>query len=526
MKIEMPHSEPRLMILPKQLGVAVLYALFAYIASLYFKSDIVASVFEPTSGLALAVLLIGGLRYAWAIFLGELLFSVMSGSPSWAMAATTLGNTLGPLLGAWLLMHDGRFDSRLRSLRDYLRLILLGSAGNAIADPIGNLSLLVSGNAAAENYFREVAHWWMGDTLGIILITPLFLVWRQTENDCLKLKRVSEALLLLGLTFMAGQVVFLDLLYGSFGLVAKGYLMFLFIAWVAVRLGTCGTVVALVMTAAQALLGGHYGTGFFADDIAATQLTNYWLYMVILSLVGMALATYFAERNLAERRLHDLSAHLQDVREEEKAGIAREIHDDLGGTLTAIKMDIYWLARGLPAGKESAPLFERIESMSQLLDNAVGVTRRVITELRPTILDDLGLLAAIEWQAAQFQKRTGIECRVECIGDKGDLDKQRSIALFRIFQEALTNVARHSGASRVEVVFYHDDTEVMLKIRDNGRGVPEKRTEASIPYGILGMQERADQLGGKIEFDSPPGGGFNVTVALPLSANHPNEEKA
>ena len=517
------NTQRRLIDLLKLLGVAAFYTLFAYIVSRYFKSDMVASVFEPASGLALAILLIGGMQYAWAIFLGGLLFSVISSSPLWVAAVTTLGS----FLGAWLLTHDGRFDSRLRSSRDYLRLIFLGSVGYAVADPIGSMVLHVSGFLSAENYSKGVAHWWMGDTLGIILITPLFLVWRLEKSDWLEMKRVHVAALLLGLTFLAGQAVFLDWFHDSIGSVAKGYVMFLFIAWVAVRLGTYGTMAALVMTAAQALLGASYGTGFFADDIAATQLTNYWLYMAILSVVGMALATYITERNLAERQLRDLSAHLQNVREEEKANIAREIHDDLGGTLTAIKMDIYWLTRGLPAGKESTPLLERIESMSQLLDNAVDVTRRIISDLRPTILDDLGLLAAIEWQAAQFQKRTGIECRVNCIEDKGSLDKQRSIALFRIFQEALTNVVRHSGASRVEVEFHHGEEEAALSISDNGRGMPGERTViASGSYGIRGMFERIGQLGGRIKFDSPPGGGLNVAVVLPLSANYQKEEKA
>ncbi|MDP2693996.1 MAG: MASE1 domain-containing protein [Gallionella sp.] len=524
----MPHSntQRRLTALLKQLGVAAIYALVAYMLGSYLKSDTVASVFEPTSGLALAVLLIGGLRYAWAIFLGELLFSVISSSPLWVTVATSLGNTLGPLLGAWLLTRDGRFDSRLRSLRDYLQLILRGGGGSGIAALVGSTALLVSGAPPAGGPFLDMIHWWMGDTLGIILITPLFLVWRLEKGDWLEMKRVHVAALLLALTFLAGQAVFLDWFHDSFGLVSKGYVMFLFIAWVAVRLGTWGTVIALVITAIQALLGAHYGTGFFADDVAATQLTNYWLYMVILSLVGMALATYFAEQRLAERQLRDLSAHLQNVREEEKAGIAREIHDDLGGTLTAMRMEIYFLERGLPAGKESAPLFERIESMSRLLDNAVGVTRRVITELRPTMLDDLGLLAAIEWQAAQFQKRTGIECRVKCIEDKGSLDKQRSIALFRIFQEALTNVARHSGASRVEVEFHHGDEEVVLSIGDNGRGMPGEHVIAPDSYGIRGMFERVGQLGGKIKFDSPPSGGLNVAVVLLLPASHKKEEKA
>ncbi len=154
---------------------------------------------------------------------------------------------------------------------------------------------------------------------------------------------------------------------------------------------------------------------------------------------------------------------------------------------------------------------------------ALNDLRKVVYDLRPTMLDDLGLLAALEWQAGQFHKLSGIECRVNCIGDKGDLDQLRSIALFRILQEALTNVTRHSGASRVEIEFHHSDEEVVMSIIDNGRGMTENRTDASIPHGILGMRERTNQLGGTINFETPPGGGFNVTVILPLPA-HKKEE--
>ena len=232
-------------------------------------------------------------------------------------------------------------------------------------------------------------------------------------------------------------------------------------------------------------------------------------------------------RKRIERRLHDLAAHLQSVREEEKAGIAREIHDDMGGTLTALKIETYWLKTELSAYKNAKPLLNRIGEMSQLIDKAVGVMRSIITGLRPTIIDDLGLLAALEWQAAQFYKHTGIECRVNCVCASVEectkkLDKARSITLFRIAQEALNNVAKHSGASRVEIEFLRNDEEVVMSIIDNGCGMKAKRTAASIPYGILGMCERADQLGGKVSFDTPPGGGFNVTVILPGS----NEEIA
>ncbi|MDH4286805.1 MAG: PAS domain-containing sensor histidine kinase, partial [Gallionella sp.] len=222
-------------------------------------------------------------------------------------------------------------------------------------------------------------------------------------------------------------------------------------------------------------------------------------------------------RKATERQLHDLTAYLQSVREEEKVAIAREIHDDLGGMLTAMKIESYWLKSELKAHHlEATALFERALEMAHLIDNASAAMRNVITGLRPSILDDLGLLAALEWQAARFQKLAGIESRVNCIGDKGDLDRARSIALFRVAQEALSNVAKHSGASRLEIEYHHSDEEVVMSVIDNGRGIMEKPESAEKHYGILGMRERVEQLGGKISIDTPPGGGFNLTVIMPL----------
>src|SRR5665647_155847 len=207
------------------------------------------------------------------------------------------------------------------------------------------------------------------------------------------------------------------------------------------------------------------------------------------------------DRKAGEEQLRKLTAHIQTAREEEKTRIAREIHDDLGGTLTALKMDAYLLAGKLSGNEQAAPLLERVESMTQLIDNAVGVTRRVISDLHPTILDDLGLVAALEWQCGQFHKRTGIACEVFGAGDKDDeckLDKSAAINLFRIFQEALTNVAQHSGATRVNAEFHQGDEEIILTISDNGRGLPEGHVIAQTSYGLRGMHERVAQLDGQI----------------------------
>lgn len=236
-----------------------------------------------------------------------------------------------------------------------------------------------------------------------------------------------------------------------------------------------------------------------------------------------------SERKITERQLRELSAHLQTVREEEKARIAREIHDELGGTLTALKMDVQLLADELSANKEALHLAEQAVTIADLLGNASVATRRIITDLRPAVLDDLGLLAALEWQAGQFRQRTGIQCWVTCrkiAGHTGETNRMQSIHLFRIFQESLTNIARHSGATRVEVDLQYEDQIVSLTIRDNGRGLPEGHDTHRTSYGMLGMRERVEQMKGRINFYNSPGHGLSVQVTLPLPVDVPNEEKA
>jgi PAS domain S-box-containing protein len=232
----------------------------------------------------------------------------------------------------------------------------------------------------------------------------------------------------------------------------------------------------------------------------------------------------------AEQQLRELTMHLQSVREEEKAGLAREIHDDLGSTLAALKLKLSHLLDFELAGEmKSAPLFARLESMSFILEHAIAATRRIITDMRPDVLDNLGLFAALKWQAEQFHKYTGIMCRIVCANDRGcvdcrecahQLDKTQSINLFRIFQEALTNVARHSGAACVVAEYRPGDGHVLLSIRDDGCGLPEGHVPATTSFGIRGMRERVGQLGGEITFENALGGGLCVTVRLPLASGN------
>ena len=228
-----------------------------------------------------------------------------------------------------------------------------------------------------------------------------------------------------------------------------------------------------------------------------------------------------AERELEHSRqeLRNLSTHQQTVREEERTRIAREIHDELGQTLTALKLDIAWLKHRLPAGAK--PLHEKMRQMSTLADTTIETVHRIATELRPGLLDDLGLAAAIEWQAADFQNRSGISCSAALAADDLELDRDLATALFRIFQETLTNIARHAGATRTEVRLEKNEDNIVLTVTDNGHGITKKQSNNDRAFGIIGMRERAHLWGGELTIAGSRNEGTTVTVAIPLSQRLP-----
>jgi signal transduction histidine kinase len=227
----------------------------------------------------------------------------------------------------------------------------------------------------------------------------------------------------------------------------------------------------------------------------------------------------------SHEQLRALNTYLQQVREEERTRIAREVHDELGQALTGLKLDLIWLAGKLP--KHARPLLRKIKAMSGQIDSTVQIIRRVATELRPGILDNLGLIAAIEWQATEFQDRTGIICDLKIEVEETMLDPELTTACFRIFQETLTNIIRHAKATRVDVNLSHDrvgdDDTLVLTVRDNGRGIAEKEIVNAMSIGLIGMRERAAQVGGDVLFFGLPGQGTTVTMRLPLLT--PLEEK-
>jgi signal transduction histidine kinase len=235
-----------------------------------------------------------------------------------------------------------------------------------------------------------------------------------------------------------------------------------------------------------------------------------------------ALSNEIKDRLLAEEQLREsqvqlraLAARLVSVREEERTRIAREIHDELGQVLTGLKLDVTWLAKRLT--KKQNELLEKTEGMRQLIDATVQQVRRISTGLRPEILDEMGLVAAIGWQAGEFQRRVGIRCRLRLPEDQISLDKERSTAVFRIFQEVLTNVARHARATSVHVDLAISEDNLTLQVADDGIGISADQVRSHDSLGLLGMRERAQLLGGDVSIHGAPSRGTTVSVSLPTS---------
>ncbi|HXJ60578.1 MAG TPA: histidine kinase [Verrucomicrobiae bacterium] len=281
-------------------------------------------------------------------------------------------------------------------------------------------------------------------------------------------------------------------------------------------------------------------TGTLGEEVAIETLkkgaTDYVLKHRLTRLVpslhrALREAEERAERKRAEEQLrhsHEqlraLSMHLQDVREEERMRIAREVHDELGQALTGLKLQLTWLANRLP--KRPRRLHDIARLIADRIDTLIQTVRRIATELRPGVLDSAGLLAALEWQAHEFEAQTGIRCRVKSALRETILDQGLNTAFFRIFQETLTNVIRHANATKVEVRLSESMGDFVLEVRDDGRGISEKDIQNTTSTGLLGMRERAVLLRGKVDFHGEPGKGTTVIVRLPRPPKKPERDRS
>lgn len=220
------------------------------------------------------------------------------------------------------------------------------------------------------------------------------------------------------------------------------------------------------------------------------------------------------EIRASRQRLRELTSHVENIKEEERGRIARDLHDEIGVLLTALKMDMAWLAQRLPQG--SSALHEKVQAMTDLLDTASSSANSLVHSLRPAFLDCFGIVAAIEIEAREFTKRTGIPCKITKLDDEIGLPGEQSIALFRVFQETLNNIMKHAAARQVKIEILKAEKCVDLTVSDDGKGFDEASRNKPHSFGLRSIQERIKHLGGDVRITSEPGRGAQITVCVPL----------
>ena len=483
-----------------------------------------ARVFWPQAGVALAGLLVFGIRYWPAVFAASMFASLRAGLQHPLPVGFALANTLGPVTGAFMVRRFGPFNPSLSRVRDVSVFILQGAAVAAFVN--ASVATAVFLHTAPGYAAQSMDLWslrWLSNGISILLVAPAILTWRRMPGRHWPLIRVGELTLLGSLIVTVCVSVFTN--QSALGLLnyPLSYAPFPFIIWAALRFGPRGAATSTLLISCLAVFGASEGAGPFARNAAPENgLLMLELYLAVVCLTGLFLAAATAQRRTAEcealesrAQLRALTSRLQAAREEERTLIAREIHDELGQQLTGIKMAASSLRRKIPAGRDD--LVQRCDALTALADDSVKTVRRIATDLRPGILDDLGIVASMQWLADEFGRRSGVPASFECNHDDYALDTQRSTALFRILQEALTNVARHANAATVTVKLHLDGNSAALTVDDDGVGIAPGRGGSPGSLGVVGMRERAELLGGKLAVGPrADAGGTRVSAMLPL----------
>ena len=483
------------------------------------------SPYWPASGIALASVLLWGYRVWPAIASAAFLVNFWSPIPTQAALGIAVGNTSAALVGAFLLRRVGRLNLGLDRLRDVMALLTLGALISPIvAATIGTTTLSLAHVKAWSGVATALAVWWIGDAMGILIAAPLVLA----APEALILLRRSNTVELS--TIFGGTLVTALLIFGP----APGYsvrddvlafAVFPFVMWAAIRFRLIGASLICLTIAMIAVWGTAHGKGPFVSHQPVHNAVLLQLFLAVLSISGLALSAVINERTRAESALRSLSGRLMRIQDDERRRLARELHDSSGQHLVALQMNLSALSRHI--SHPDADCSGLLLDCQQILNRVVKEIRTLSYLLHPPLLDETGLGSALQWYVDGLAQRSNVKIELHLPADLGRLSQELETAIFRIVQECLTNIHRHSGSATARISLAVQRDQLVVMVCDEGRGVrPEllgdpAASPSSFGVGIRGITERVRELGGRIRIKNATPGTI-VKVVLPQQRRTPS----
>ena len=532
------------------LGVCLLYLTTAKLGLEYAVIGHTVTLLWPPSGIALAAIMIGGYRLLPGIALGALIANAGSGLPVLTLFIITLGNTLEPLCGALLLKRQKNFSVVLDKVSDVLKLVLIAALGSTIVGAsFGTLGLYVGGKIPVADFGLTWLTWWLGNGMGVIVISPLLLAgfgMARAIPSLFSSNKALEAFLLIIALIVVGQTIFGNPKFAGLGYFPVSLSIFPFVIWSALRFGTVGAASVALIASLLAINGTVQNTGPFAVDSTMQSLILWCLFADLMAITGLILAAVNSGREkalaglrssydnleelvqkrtnqliqtnlelhtaLADRRR--LQMEMNQISEARQKMIGQELHDGLGQQITGIAFLASSLSETL--GAKFAPEVPVINQVKSLLGEAMSVIRSLSRGLYPVALENGGLSLALNHLAEYAQMSSGIKCVVRFTAGVNVIDKAIALNLYRIAQEAVCNALRHSKAQQIEIKLSETEEQYMLSIEDNGIGFSGESMAMNETLGLRSMQCRADLIGAEIEVRENPGCGTSIVVTGPI----------
>jgi signal transduction histidine kinase len=509
----------RIRLVGQMVLVAGLFFIVARIGLLLGNGS-VRAIWAP-AGIALAAPLVCGMRIWPGIFLGVCLAGLGTSLDAVMVLAIAAGGTVEGLLGAWLVHRFASGCDFFQRPKDVVRFaVLAGLISPLICPPLGFLPTNFSGFAFWKHGSFTLLTWWVGETVSVLVLAPLIVVWTVTPWQRWTWKQVAELGLLLCGVITVGGVTFGKTVSPSLQNSFFPYLCLPFGIWAGLRFGPREVVLVTIVQCGVMVWGVWHRQGSINPLALDTAMLEGQVFMAIFSVIGLLHAALVKERRRAEEALSQVLSRLADVEETERRRMSRELHDEMGQDLAALKLVTQVLIQD---SQVPAVAKQNLEQLNQIADRLLISTHRLAWELRPAALDELGLEPALRRYTDEWSARSNIQLTFESIGLSAIRFPLRiETTMYRVAQEALTNVARHAAASRVQIDLKHQQGILSLVIADDGRGFarkdPVRSAVAEGKLGLLGMRERVVLSGGELTIESAPKAGTRVTVRLPAAA--------